>query len=103
MLSISGGDVSYIDTAIVSFDMVAKTTHKGNAVMVLAKLLGVDESRVGAIGDYYNDLDMLKTVAHPACCKQAPNAIHSVCEFHACHCNNGAVADFLRYIEEKYN
>lgn len=100
--SISGDELAYIDTAIVSFDMVNKTTHKGNAVLELASILGVPEHNIGAIGDYYNDLDMLKTVKHPACCKQAPEEIHKVCEFHACHCNNGAVADFLRYIEGKY-
>lgn len=94
--------LSYIDTTAFSFDMVSSTTHKGNAVRVLAEILGIPEKNIGAIGDYYNDLDMLRSVAHPACCKQAPDDIHRVCEFHACHCNEGAVADFLKYIEENY-
>ncbi len=102
VLSLSGDDVSYIDTTAMSFDMVSSTTHKGNAVLVLAEIMGIPEKNIGAIGDYYNDLDMLKTVSHPACCKQAPEDIHKVCEFHACHCNNGAVADFLKYIENNY-
>ncbi len=102
VLSISPDNLKYIDTAIVSFDMVASTTHKGNAVLALAKMLSIPEENIGAIGDYYNDLDMLKTVSHPACCKQAPQDIHAVCEFHACHCNKGAVADFLGYIENNY-
>ncbi len=102
VLSLSGEDVAYIDTTVVSFDMVSSTTHKGNAVLALAEILGIPEKNIGAIGDYYNDLDMLKTVSHPACCKQAPEDIHKVCEFHACHCNYGAVADFLRYIEANY-
>ncbi len=102
VLSISPDDLAYIETSRASFDMVNKTTHKGNAIKELAKLLLVPEENVCAIGDYYNDLDMLKTVAHPACCKQAPGDIHLVCEYHACHCNNGAVADFLSYIEKTY-
>ncbi len=100
--SISQDDLGYIDTSIASFDMVNKTTNKGTAVLALAKLLDIPEDNIGAIGDYYNDLDMLKTVKHPACCKQAPEDIHKVCEFHACHCNDGAVADFLKYIEQKH-
>lgn len=99
---LSGSELSYIDTTAFSFDMVNSSTHKGNAVRKLAEILKVPEENIGAIGDYYNDLDMLKTVSHPACCEQAPEEIHKVCEFHACHCNKGAVADFLRYIEEKY-
>ena len=103
VVSLSGDDLAYIDTGSMSFDMVNSTTHKGNAVLKLAEILGVPENNIGAIGDYYNDLDMLKTVAHPACCEQAPQDIHSVCEYHACHCNNGAVADFLQYIEKNYS
>lgn len=99
---ISGDDLAYIDTTVFSFDMVSSTTHKGNALLALAEILRIPVENTGAIGDYYNDLDMLKTVSHPACCKQAPEEIHSVCEFHACHCNKGAVADFLKYIENNY-
>lgn len=100
--SAGGDDLAYIDTTSLSFDMVNKTTHKGTAVLELAKLLDVPVRNTCAIGDYYNDLDMLRTVSHPACCKQAPEEIHNVCEYHACHCNKGAVADFISYIENKY-
>lgn len=99
---ISDGTVYYIDTTALSFDMVSCTTNKGNAVLKLAELLGVPEENTGAIGDYYNDLEMLRAVKHPACCSQAPEELHEICEFHACHCNDGAVADFISYIENKY-
>lgn len=94
--------IRYIDTSIASFDLVNETTNKGTAVRVLAEMLGIDGENIGAIGDYFNDYDMLKTVAHPACCAQAPKEIHELCEFHACHCNKGAVADFISYIEKTY-
>lgn len=102
VLSLTDSDLACIDTTALSFDLVSKTTHKGNAVLALADILGIPRENTGAIGDYYNDLDMLKTVSHPACCSQAPEELHRVCEFHACHCNNGAVADFLKYIENTY-
>lgn len=99
---VSDSSLSYIDTTALSFDMVERNTNKGTAVLALAEILGVKEENIGAIGDYYNDLDMLRTVKHPACCKQAPEELHEICEFHACHCNEGAVADFLSYIEKTY-
>ncbi len=92
----------YIDTTAVSFDLVNESTNKGNAVKVLADMLGFEEENIFAIGDYFNDYDMLKTVAHSACCAQAPKELHDICEFHACHCNEGAVADFISYIEKTY-
>lgn len=102
MLSRNQNKVRYIDTSIASFDLVNETTHKGTAIKVLADMLGIAEENIGAIGDYFNDYDMLKSVAHPACCAQAPKELHDICEFHACHCNKGAVADFISYIEKTY-
>lgn len=102
MLSQNQKRVRYIDTSVASFDLVNETTHKGTAIKVLAEILGIDEKNIGAIGDYFNDYDMLKSVAHPACCVQAPKELHEISEFHACHCNKGAVADFIAYIEKTY-
>ena len=98
----SDSSLAFIDTSTFSFDMVAHDTNKGNAVLKLAEILGISEDNIGAIGDYYNDLDMLKAVKHSACCKQAPEEIHQVCEYSACHCNDGAVADFISYIYKNY-
>lgn len=102
MLSQKCEGVRYIDTSVASFDLVNETTHKGTAIKELAGLLGIKDENIGAIGDYFNDYDMLKSVAHPACCAQAPKELHEICEFHACHCNKGAVADFISYIEKTY-
>ena len=101
-LSQSDKSLAYIDTTVFSFDMVAYDTNKGTAILKLAKILGIDKNNIGAIGDYYNDLDMLKTISHPACCKQAPKELHDICEYTACHCNDGAVADFINYIYKTY-
>lgn len=94
--------LAFIDTTSFSFDMVASDTNKGTAVLKLAELLGISEDKTCAIGNYYNDLDMLKAVKHSACCKQAPEDMHSLCEYTACHCNDGAVADFISYIYNTY-
>lgn len=97
------GEEHYIiDTGPVSFDLVDKNTNKGYAVGVLSSMLGIDKENISAIGDYYNDWDMLKSVSHPACAGQAPEDIKKICEFVACHCNKGAVADLINYIKKTY-
>ena len=97
-----GDEHKLIDTTSMSFDLVDKNTDKGKAVKVLSELLGIDSENVAAIGDYYNDLDMLKSVKHPACAGQAPEEIREICEFKACHCNDGAVAELIEYIKKTY-
>ena len=91
-------DANFMLSSIMSLEMLQKDTHKGVGIMRLADMLGIEKSHVAAIGDYYNDWDMLKTVGLPACAGQAPSAIHKICKFEACHCNNGCVADLLDYI-----
>jgi Cof subfamily protein (haloacid dehalogenase superfamily) len=96
------GDFHYMSSSIVTYEMLAKNTHKGTAVQELARILGVDYEHTAAIGDYFNDYDMLKSVFLPAACGQAPKEIKKIAKFHACHCNKGAVADLLEHIEKKY-
>lgn len=99
--SMTDPDLTLMSSSVASFEILARNTHKGTALLKLAEILGVDRERTGAIGDYFNDYDMLKTVGVPACCGQAPKELKQISEFVACHCNNGAVADFLEYIEAK--
>lgn len=97
-------DFLLMDSSIATFELLAKGVHKGTSVLQLAKMLGVDKKNTAAIGDYYNDYDMLKSVGVPACCGQAPKSLKAVCEYVTCHCNEGAVADLLGYLErEKIN
>lgn len=91
-------EANFMMSSVFSFEMLQKDTHKGVGIMKLADMLGIEKSHVAAIGDYYNDWDMLKTVGLPACAGQAPSAIHKICKFEACHCNKGCVADLLEYI-----
>lgn len=90
--------LTFMKSSIWSFEMLEANTHKGTAVMELAGMLGIEKSHVAAIGDYYNDLDMLKTVGYPACTGQAPKVMHQLSKYEACHCNEGSVADLIYHI-----
>ena len=81
-----------------SYEMVNEDTNKGKAVLKLAEMLGVDKEHTAAIGDYYNDYEMLKQVGLPACCGQAPKGMKKIAKLVTCHCNHGAVADLIDYI-----
>lgn len=89
-------------TSRFTLEIVRAGVNKGEAVSQLTRILGIDSENVGAIGDYYNDVSMLEKVSHPACCGQAPDDIKSICEYITCHCDDGAVDDFIKYIENKY-
>lgn len=96
--SLENPNANFMSSSILTLEMLQGGTHKGVGIMQLADVLGIEKSHVAAIGDYYNDWDMLKTVGLPACAGQAPSSIHKICKFEACHCNKGCVADLLEYI-----
>ena len=91
--------LAFIDTTAFSFDMVSSTTNKGNAVLKLAELLGIPEKNIGAIGDYYNDIEMLSAADVAACPDDAIDEVKSLCKFIGSRAKDGAVADFIEYID----
>ncbi len=92
-----------MSTSPFSFDLVSEDTNKGKAVLMLAESLGIKQENTAAIGDYFNDYEMLKAVAMPACCGQAPQGMKDISKLVTCHCNNGAVADLIEYIIKNFN
>lgn len=85
-----------------SYEIVNEDTNKGKAVLKLAEMLGVKKENTAAIGDYFNDYEMLKEVAFPACCGQAPKEMKKISKLVTCHCNNGAVADLIEYMIKNF-
>lgn len=101
LYSLKNPDASFMLSSIASFEVLAKGTNKGSAVLRLADILGIDRSHTCAIGDYFNDEAMLRAVGISAVCGQAPKELKAIADYVACHCNKGAVADFLNYIQTK--
>lgn len=93
---------NFMSSSIASFEMLEEGVHKGVGAMEIAEMYGIPHNHTAAIGDYFNDYDMLKTVYLSACCGQAPQGLKDVAKYHACHCNRGAVGDLLEYIMDNY-
>ena len=101
-LSLKDTHANFMSSSISSFEMLEEGVHKGTALLKIAEMYNIDYKHTAAIGDYFNDYEMLKTVYLSASCGQAPKALKDITKFHACHCNRGAVADLLEYIMDEY-
>lgn len=78
-------------------EIVPKGVNKGTAVDALCRHYGIERSNVLAIGDYYNDIDMLKIVGVPVTVRNAPDDIKAVARYVTENdCNNSAVAEALK-------
>ncbi len=97
----SFGDNSfdYVKSAPYIMELIPKNINKGSAVRELSEMLNIPISNICAIGDYYNDEQMLDAAGMSASPSNAPKAIQDLVDFVACDHKDGAVADFIHYIE----
>ena len=75
--------------------------NKASALKYLCGFLKIKKGGFFAIGDYLNDISMLKIADISACPQNSPDEVRAVCDFHTTPAENGAVADFIDYLMSK--
>ena len=71
---------------------------KASELDKLKKILKIEKGCYFAMGDYYNDLEMIKIADVSAVPEDAPEDIKAYADFIAGSCEDGAVADFIDYL-----
>lgn len=97
----------FVDTSAVIygrrryyFEHVPKNVSKATTLKILCEKLNIKEGCCFAIGDYYNDLEMIKTADIGAALTDSPDEVKSAADVVVCDVQNGAVADFIDYLTE---
>jgi len=84
------------------FELLPGGTTKGGGMVKLAEILGYPMEKVFAIGDYYNDQEMLELGGITAAAGQAPDDLKEKATYVACHCDEGAVGWFIEKLDELF-
>lgn len=82
------------------FEQLPKGTTKFSTLEKLCAIAGIKKGGLFAIGDYYNDLEMIKNADVSAVTADTPDDIKQYAHFIAGSCRDGAVADFIDYLSE---
>ncbi len=82
-------------------EIVSHDSSKGMRIEEL-KAMCKAPLKVFCIGDYENDIAMLNAADAAFCPSNAIDEVKGVCDHILCHHNDGAIADMIRIIEEKY-
>lgn len=85
----------------IAREFIPKGCGKNIIVTELRRILGPSH-KFFAIGDYGNDFALLKNADVAACPANALDEIKKICDIHVCSNNDGAIADLIQTIEEKY-
>ncbi|MBO7304835.1 MAG: HAD family phosphatase [Clostridia bacterium] len=83
------------------FEILPKGVHKGRALLKLANYLGVDPKRTVAVGDYYNDVPMLRAAGVGVAVSNACDAAKEAADFITASNEEHAIAHVIRDIESK--
>lgn len=85
----------FLKTADCYYELTCEGVSKGAALKRLAGLLGIAPARTFAIGDYYNDVELIQAAGYSCFVETAPAKLHKLADCTACSCEKGAVADFI--------
>lgn len=81
------------------FEILPIDASKGKAIKKYCEIFNVDIENVYAIGDYYNDVEMLKAAGYSALTGDSPQELRAIARYITCPCGEGAVSDFIKHIE----
>lgn len=95
-------DLEFVMSNTIYFEMLPKGTTKGTALKKLCDMLSIDISNTIAIGDYYNDIELLKTAGMSVCVDNAPQEIKDICHAVVPKCTDSGVGHLLEQIIKSY-
>ncbi len=93
-LNAGGGHHPYVE-------QMPKGITKAGGLARLSEMLGIEKGGFFAIGDYYNDIEMLGSADVSSTPGDAPQDMQRLANFVGGSCRNGAVADFIEYLSKK--
>lgn len=91
--------VRFVRSAEMLFEILPAASTKGHALQKLAELEHFSQDNIAAIGDYYNDVEMIRFAAIGVTTAEAPDDIKAIADFVTGPCELGAVADLVEYLE----
>lgn len=92
-------DVRFVYTSKIMPELLPAGSSKGDALQRMERLGFLKRECLAAVGDFYNDIEMLEFAAVGAATAEAPDAVKAKAKIVTGPCDGGAVADLVEYLE----
>lgn len=102
IISLSLGGVQCIRSSSIYFEILPDGLSKGTALEKLANALDIKMENTVAVGDYYNDIDLIRKASVGLAVENAVDQLKEVADFIVSDCAKGAVADAVEYMERVF-
>lgn len=96
--------VDFVRSDLNYFEILPQNSSKGSALKAMRKLCDIEDYTVVAIGDYNNDIEMLKEADLGVCPANAVDAVKEIADLVLSEsCDENAIASVIDYIFSKVN
>ncbi len=92
-------EVRYVSSAPNYYEVLPAGINKATNIGKLAELLPQKPKKIFTIGDYYNDIEMVKAADIGAVTAEAPHDLKEIADYVSVSVTEGAVADFIYYLK----
>lgn len=103
MLGLNADDVSFVSSSPIFFEMLPSNISKSTAVTKMLELSGRMDKKVYAVGDYYNDLEMIRDADVGFAVADAPEEVRAVADIIVARCDDGGFSEVINYIISEHN
>lgn len=91
--------LDYVFTEPQYYEVLAGKISKAEGLRQLHEYLGIPRERVIAVGDYFNDREMIAYAGFGAAVGGAPDEVQAAADYVTCPVGEGPIADLLEYFE----
>jgi Cof subfamily protein (haloacid dehalogenase superfamily) len=92
-------DFYFVKTNTIYYEMIATSVTKGSAIKLLAEMVGIDILNTIAVGDYYNDVEMVNEAGFGIYTETAPEELKWNCDLVVRSAEFGAISDVIERLE----
>lgn len=93
------GDVDFVASSEYYYEMMPPGINKGSGMRRAAEQLGIPMENTVAVGDYDNDLALLREAGFSAAPQNATPDAKAAANIVLCHCKDGMLAELVSYLE----
>lgn len=98
--SINHDGFYFVFSNTMYYEALPADVSKGTTLHRLAGILNISPEKTVGIGDYYNDIELVKMAGFGVTVEGAPKELLDIAKFVTGPCQKGAVADLIEYFEK---
>ena len=91
----------FVQTSRIYYELIPPSTNKAKGLEKLAELLGIEMENTVAIGDFYNDVELLDAAGLSAVVSDAPEDVKQNADIIVGPCLGGGVAELLQKLIDR--